>query len=411
MDKWNVRASAWNQLSYEIANHNDIYIYGLSCNGKTTLARDCLSANHIPYSYISCKEACTFPELLENIIDEYIKGFLMIDLTRSGNPLKIAMEMQNASNKDSIYYVILDKIDSIVKCSILAIHKLVELRDLACCNLKLILISEIYEDSLFIHPDSIDRSLHPSMIFLQDYNENQLKIILRKEFSYGTDNDFAEFISIIYHLLFPFSSKIFLLRHACIKYYSSYLDKSNEYGNAQNKHDKLFTFIQREIGDVEEFLFEKKVSYRDFQYGLTNEAKLLLISGYICSHNPEKYDKYVIKAVRKNVKKKNTKDIENFTLKQPEIFPLERLLSVYSVLYHVILSSKTKQIIQVNAETPSFCSLVNILIQKHFFQRVQRNDPIGSERFICNADLEFIKELSKSMRIKLHEYVLGLSQN
>lgn len=323
----------------------------------------------------------------------------------------MTLKIDRNINKHKLFYVVLDKVDILIKNDMSSVHKLADIASLSKSNLKFILISRELATELFIQPKLIDRSFNPTPIVLQDYNEYQLASILRPEFELGSNEDYTAFVTIIYSLLHKYTTKIYHYRFVILNLYKNYLDTAYQLQNADDKLKILHKVIERELEDIDNTLYKRVPLFKDFQDGLSKEAKLLIIAGYICSHNHPKYDKTTLKGIRKTHKKRITKNVENTTLKPPEKFQLMRLQSVYTILYHLSYAQRATEVMQIPMETPSFCSLVNILVQKRFFKREGKNEALGNDRFRCLADLEWVKELAESMDIKLDELVIGLNTN
>ena len=307
--------------------------------------------------------------------------------------------MQKAKNSNKIFYIVLDKAQKLLEIDILIINRLVEISNISECNLKYIVITESFADEMFVHPDTIDRGFKPFKIFLPEYTSTQLAKILRKEYLYGKDQEFFSYFEIVNQLLMPYTSKIFHFRTAFNKTYELFL---NLY--LSTSAEKLFLVIAREIGNIEVSLFQKFSVQLEYQYSLSTEAKILIISGFICSKNPPRLDNILLKGKRKTEKRRARKEFTNPV--PPEKFSLQRLQGVYSILLHLHRECNTKDILNTPIETPSFCSLVNTLTQKKIFTIVSKKDPLGCEKLMCSAEYDFCSGLSNSLGIKLEEYVI-----
>ena len=336
------------------------------------------------------------------IIKEHYQEFLDVEKAITSNePHKCALALKGINNSDKLYYVVLEKAQKIIELDILIINKLKEIFHIAECNVKLIIITESYEENIFVHPDTIDRNFNPFKLFIAEYTPYQLSIILRKEYAYGSNQDFLSYFDIINQLLLPYTSKIFHYRTAFNKTYEHFLNLVTN-----TAHEKLFHFLTRELGNIELSLFQKFEPQKEFQQGLSTEAKILIISGFICSKNPPRLDNILLKGKKKIEKRRARQEYTNNL--PPEKFSIQRLQAVYSIILHLHRDCTTKEILMIPIETSSFCALLNTLIQKKIFIIVTKKEALGCEKLMCKAEYDFCESLSGSIGIKLDEYVIDI---
>ena len=401
MEKWEVRDKEWAGLCTSLRTNLDVYIWGSSGTGKTEIVKDALSSMSLPFLYINSIEHFSFKSVFKVIRETYMK-FLEVADAKNKDPHKCALSLKDLPGSEKIFYVVLDKAQKLINIDVLIINRLLEISRISECSLRYVVITESYLEDIFIHPDTIDREFKPFKLFLPDYTAKDLYTILKKEYNYGSTQDFTSFFEIINQILLPYTSKIFHFRTAFNKTYELFLNLS-----LTSSHEKLFHFIARELGSIEISFFQKFKSQREYQQDLSTEAKILILSGFICSKNPPRLDAILLKGKRKTEKRRARQEYSSQV--PPEKFSLQRLQGVYSILLHLQQECNTKAILSTPIETPSFCSLINTLTQKKIFILVSKKDPLGSEKLMCTAEYDFCAELANSLGIKLSEYIIDLN--
>lgn len=401
MEKWSIRNEIWKSMCESLNIGNDIYIWGASGTGKTSLAKDALSYVSLPFTYINCIEFFTIKSLFRKIREGYLE-FLGIDNNKFQDLHKFSLSLKGVEKSSEIYYIVLDKAHKLIKLDVLLINRLIEVSRISECNLKYIIITDSYVEEIFVHPDTIDRDFTPAKIFINEYNSNQLSKVLRNEFPYGSDQNFIEFFDCVCQLLKPYTNKIFHYRSAFNnnKAYEIFLKLPN------SVNDKIF-IIAREIGNIEVSLFQKFKLQKEYQHNLSAEAKILIISGFICSTNPPRLDSILLKGAKKTEKRRIRKEFDCPVV--PEKFSLQRLQGVYSIILHLYRNCNARDILNTPIETPSFCALVNTLTQKKIFSIVTKKDPLGYEKLMCSAQYDFCAGLARSLDLKLDEFVIDIN--
>lgn len=401
MEKWETRSEEWRCMSAAIGQEKNIYVWGASGCGKTSIVKDAMQDSGVNFVYINCIAHFNYKSVFRNILEKYleVKQILGIGVK---DPHKCALALRGVDRTDEIFYVVLDKAHKIIAIDPLVIARLLEISRISACNIKYIVITESYSETLFIHPDTIDREFSPAKIFLPEYTPAQLNKILRKDYNYGPDQDFQGFFDIISQILLPYTTKIFHFRTGFQKAFEMYLNLSQ-----MTSHEKLFHLVARELGNIETSLYQKFNSQREYQQGLSTEAKILIISGFICSKNPPRLDNILLKGKRRTEKRKARQEYSSQI--PPEKFSLQRMQAVYSILLHLHQNCTTQIILNTPIETPSFCSLVNTLLQKRIFILISKKDPLGQEKLMCTAEYEFCLGLASSLGIKLNEYVIDFN--
>lgn len=397
-EKWSVRSAAWTQILESLSSGDNVYIWGASGTGKTLLIKDSFLEYSLPFTYINCVEFLAFASLFKRIKIAYFEK-IGIENIRTNDPHKIALYLKDSAYQNPFYYVILDKAHKLLSIDVLIIQRLQEFVKLAQRNIRFVIITESFAEELFIHPDTIDRDFTPIKIFLEEYDPTQLSYILRRQYSYGSSKSYDNFFEIVSKMLFPYTSKIFHFKAAFNKAYELYLSLESSH-----PHEKLVTIVARELGNIEASLFQKFRCQKEYQHGLSVEAQILIVSGFICSKNPPRLDSILLKGKKKNEKRRARQEYSESLI--PERFSLQRLQSVYSILLHLHQDCKNNELLSTPIETPLFCSLVNTLTQKKIFSIVTKKEPLGCEKFMCTAEYDFCSSLSDSLGIKLSEYVL-----
>lgn len=398
---WKVREQPWSKISAGLSTLRNIYIWGSSGTGKTLLSKSILSFYSISSLYLNCIEYFTFKSIFKSIKFSIFETFSIPDF-KSNEPLKVALHLSTLPKPEK-FYVILDKAEKLLALDLLFIHKLQEFASISGFPLRFIVITESYIEDLFIHPNTIDRDFSPIKIFLPEYCPEALCTILRKRYLYGDQAAFEQFFDLIHMILSPYTSKIFHYQHGFEKCYEQFLNL-----DPQLPKEKKIVFVSRELGNIENSFFQKSKICREYQHGLSTDAKILVICGFICSKNPPKLDVILLKGRRRTEKRRARREFSEQVV--PEKFSLQRLQGVFSIFNHLVRSDSSKLTVEFEElETPSFCSLFNTLTQKKLFVKVSKKDPLGNEKFMCTAEFEFCRNLARELNIKLEEYVIDMN--
>jgi hypothetical protein len=399
-EDWKVRESTWKTLSEALKNNKNIYIWGSSGTGKTHLSKSLLSHYSLNYLYLNLIEFFTFKSLFK-AIKSSIFSTNPSEEPKSSEPLKVAFHLSTQKQFQN-FYVILDKADKLLEIDNLFIHKLEEFGRLSKLSLHLTIITESYQEDLFISPDTIDRDFEAIKVFLPEYSAEQLRTILRKQFDYGDEALFNQFFEHLHSILSRYTSKIFHYQQGFHTCYRNYLNLDPCLANGVKTN-----IITRELGNIENSFFQKSKIYKEYQHRLTNDAKLMVVCGFILSKNPPKLDAILLKGRKMNEKRKVRREFVEQV--PPEKFSLQRLQAIFSIFYNITRKESCKDLKFNDLETPSFCSLFNTLTQKKLFVKVSKKDPLGSEKFMCTADFQFCNNLANELDIRLGEYVIDLS--
>ena len=399
-EEWKVREPIWKNLAEALDSNQNIYIWGSSGTGKTLMSKSSLKNYSIKSLYLNTIEFFTFKSIFKSIKSEIFEIHSVPEF-KSNEPLKVALYLSDFLISEK-FYVILDKADKLLAIDLLFVHKLQEFAQLSNLTLRFILITESYIENLFIHPDTIDRNFHAVKIFIPEYNPSQLRSIIRKQFTYGDLKLFNQFFDLLYSLLSPYTSKIFYFQQGFNKCYEFYLNIDPSLSK-----EKKFGIVARELGNIENSFFQKSKICKEYHQGMSADAKLMVVCGFILSKTPPKLDAILLKGRKKTEKKKVRREFTELVV--PEKFSLQRLQAVYSIFYNIIRKEMNKTLEFDELETPSFCSLFNTLTQKKLFVKVSKKDPLGCEKFMCTAEYQLCRNLAFELGIRLEEYVLDLS--
>lgn len=398
---WKVREQAWSKISSGLASLSNIYIWGSSGTGKTLLSKSILSFFSINYLYLNCIEYFTFKSIFKSIKISIFETFSIPEF-KNNEPLKVALYLSTLPKPEK-FYLILDKAEKLLSTDLLFIHKLQEFGQISGFPLRFIVITESYIEDLFIHPNTIDRDFSTIKVFLPEYGPEDLRTIIRKQYLFGDQSAFEQFFDLIHLILSPYTSKIFHFQHGFEKCYELFLNIDPDLPK-----EKKLGIVARELGNIENSFFQKSKICREYQHGLSTDAKILVICGFICSKNPPKLDAILLKGRKKTEKRRVRREFSEQVV--PEKFSLQRLQGVFSIFNHLVRSDSSKLTVEFEElETPSFCSLFNTLTQKKLFVKVSKKDPLGNEKFMCTAEYEFCRNLSQELGIKLEEYVIDMN--
>jgi len=396
MSKWNLRPENWQEVICGISDAQDLYLWGASGTGKTSLAKDALSELEVPSFYCNCVLNYEFRMIVDQLKENYMQDFLGIDTGRHKDLMKLTIELQRAKNKTNKYYIILDKVDRLFRDDVLSIHRLCELRELSDANLHFILISEVFVDEIFIDPEAIDRPFNPLQVFFRNYTLDQIFAILREYFPDGKDSDYFAFSNIVASIFQPYTSRLYHYKYAFSHSYNKFLDSLAQKGVEVAKTETL-----REIEYLQNKIFQKIQKPQTADFGMSLNEMLLSIAAFVCSKNPPKTDKAMLKAARLTKKRRSTQKAQesNEVVK----FSLQRLLAAYSVLYHYYYNARTNQVFPLNLFSEEFSGKVQMLVSKGIIKVWRNKEELCKDKLVFVAEEHWVSKLAKSINIKLQE--------
>jgi len=261
----------------------------------------------------------------------------------------------------------------------------------------------------------VDITSRCATVHLRALNKTECQSLLSR----GDDERFNAFLSTALAVLYPaYSGNFVTLRDTVEKLFeSSVVQEASR--SALSAKAKLVCGeeLRRRFGGGEEtYSFDQELKDRRDNLSSTKwlcrTAKLVLIAGYLASHNPQSQDKVLFrtvgssgaartKSVSKNTFKRNRLNADSIHIRAPAPFNLNRLLMIY-------------RYVAGTWEEDSLCDsgflfqrTVRELVQSGIFKSASEDWLKTAAKLNCYAPLDLVQAIAEETNVKLDEVLYG----
>ncbi|KAI9273739.1 origin recognition complex subunit 5-like protein [Sporodiniella umbellata] len=403
-----------------------IFVYGPPSTGKTSVLKRILNDYH-SVSSIHCVESFTPRLLFQRALDGFCRhkpdhknnytSFKRIDTLQQF----VRTIVQTNIGTEKPAFLLLDRAERLRELPNNVLSGLLRLSELTSRNICVIMVSNISFEKFRVKGGSIE----PLMIRFPDYSEQDILQILQFDFTPSeieteyepvilTQSFYAGFVQVIYSIFCHNCKDLNELRYFAALLFPLYIKPIQE-GLAQiHETPKLIKLAQpyfaeateklylREMSSIEWTEQQKVVGRTDFD--LPYYSKFLLISSYLASYNPPRFDvRYFAKSAEERRKKKGggtRKRVDNLGGKMrqqllgPKAFPVERMLAIF----YSILDEPLEDTIDIQLQITSLTTL-RLLV------RTTSLDKLDGSKYKCNVNFEFIRAIAQSVRFEVDKYL------
>lgn len=275
---------------------------------------------------------------------------------------------------------------------------------------------------------AFSETIMPSTIYFPQYSkEEALRVI---SLDCPKDQElmfFLNFVDMVYVVFIKPCNDINELRHIVRLLFPKYIEPIVLGKVKPTETRRLFSFIQYHIRDALKSLYLREISSSEWQrksiesmstvavnklnveVNLSYYSKFLLISTFLASYNPPKFDtQFFTKSnLDANGKRKRGRPCGTRKVKQnnsgsswrqqllgPKPFPLERMLAIF---YSIIADNIDT--------TVDIYHQIALLIKLKLVIRMTSMDNLESMKCKCNVGFDFIMQISKSLKFDLTRYL------
>lgn len=435
-----------------------IFVYGPPSTGKTTVIQEVFKKNG---GYVNCVECFTPRLLFEHAFDELVRhqptyknGFKTSQKIDTIQQFVKCIRQTFEKDKET-KYLILDRAERLRDMPGTVLPVLLRLSELTSANICVIFISNIVFEKFRVKGGGVE----PFLIRFPEYTREDTIKILQLDFrpshvTVGEEEDkdendseknmleevyldadfYAEFLDLIYNIFCHNCKDINELRYTASLLFPLYIKPIREGLVQVHEKSKLFTYARPYFNAATDKLYLREVSSAEWsketkdlttledkdvglflsstskvgraELELPYYTKFLLISAYLASYNPPRFDvRYFAKASEERKKKKgggtrkgSRVDKLGGKMRQqllgPKIFPVERMLAIF----YSILDGQLKDTVDIQLQITSLTTL-RLLVRSTSIDR------LDGAKYKCNVNFDFIKSVSATVRFEIDKYL------
>lgn len=392
------------------------FIYGHMSCGKSFIIKKLLQYLNYNFSIVNCLEHSTNKSFFEKIIIDLAS----IELTsENGYKLNIKIdnfvdfitELKNVVKKRSDPIVIvLEKCEKLRDMHENVLPALLKLGELAEINVCTIFSSDVTFEK-FYGKNSL---CEPIRIHFPYYNNKETKEILfhlTKPINYSEDF-YKRYLELFFSMFYRVCRDLNELRYMATLNFEKYVEPIEANLISENDHVSLYKNIRSTFCANLELIYQRMFQTEDaktfttestrnlaLSFELPFYGKYLLIAAFLASYNPSTEDKRIFmkedasKKKRKTIKRKKQVTV-NRKNEGPRIFPLERLLAIFTMI------SDNKKV-SIN---PILMSQITSLCRLGLIMAVGNND-INEPKYKCCVNYDFILVISKNVQFEVNKYL------
>ncbi|CAO3620429.1 unnamed protein product [Cunninghamella blakesleeana] len=444
-----------------------IFIYGHSSSGKTCVVKAVMESKILPkqYAYIHCVENYTPRMIFEKALNQWCNWTPSIDnhftnickaecihqfvkIIQQGVTDPRTSTAIPLGQKETIY-LILDRAERIRDMHSSILPVLLRLSEVTQKNVCVILISTVVFEKFRMKGGSYE----PMYIRFTDYTkEDVLNILLldfntmQRQIKYQNKDGEETIIELNDEFFLNYAELIYnIFNHNCkdlneLRYFSAlllplYIKPIQEGTIKMYETSKLLIQAKPYFSEATDKLYLREISSAEWtketqqldkednenarvgaflshtratgkaDFDLPYYTKFLLISCYLASYNPAKFDlRYFAKGREERKKKKGggTKkgkaDNAGGKMRQqllgPKAFPMERMLAIF----YSIIDDDLDDSIDIQLQITSLTTL-RLLV------RTTKMDILDGAKYKCNVGFDFIRTIAQSVRFELDKYL------
>ena len=374
---------------------SSVFLYGASGMGKTMLVRECLSRLNIDFAYVNCLESYNEKLVYEAVLESL--GIHPTEVQVDSIASLIQTITTALGRTDSPLFLILDKAEFLRNLDAHFMATMLNLNGVfPDSNISSILITEI-PWSKFGENISVRE---PFLFYLPSYGkEDVIRLIASK----SSREDYSPqchvaFLTNLWRIFNPICQNLTEFTQVCCRLFPYYVSPIFSGELAQHETQKLWRAIDPHLKQMLEHKREQHLSTSYDSHSkpvpLSRYSKLLLIAGYLASHNHAKFDArlYTSRANKKSRLSHKAKREKN---EQSGYFELDRLIGIfYRILGHHVQF------------TCNLHSLLSTLVSLGLMHQVSSINCLYNPRYRSVLSYDSLLLLCKSARFDLTNYVI-----
>ncbi|KAF5292276.1 hypothetical protein FQR65_LT11239 [Abscondita terminalis] len=439
---------------YNLYGYNDepfldnIYVYGSSSTGKTTIIGALLDGLKIRYAFVNLIECYSSKILFESILNQLSKHkidvFKGLPYAKCDNAMEFIFNLNKCAEEFDLNrcVIVLDKAERLRNMDANLLGAFMRLGELTELAVSVIFISEIVFEKYY----NRSGALTPIKLHFPQYTKDELVEILTLNFESEREliennlgleiseefyrNYLNLFLSVFYRACRDVSELRYLSKLNFIKYCEPIVNRECKLEDSIGLWRHIVPILKASLEvlylRITPVTHERKQQTGDVKYERpqTNKqvpfaskeavvqslelplyGKYLLIAAYLASYNPAKEDKRLFmkyhgkkKKTKADVKAKTKVSEKLNTQLGPKQFGFDRLVAIFYAILEEKVDFNSNLLVQIST-----------LVELQLLSVMSDNCDLSSRKYKCCVTFEFIEVVAKNVGFEIMKYLVDFN--